>query len=350
MTALLSNLHINDVVLRHTLEIGGTQLINHATASFVEALTFLKQVVLVDTSYCPPVSVFPSHLGTIERRLGNPYASVVGEFKMSNAILESIKLSWPDEAKALGNRIAVKVFLKRTRKPPIEGTSYSRRVINSSQCNEFAIYQRTPRDKNPSRQIVRLVYYSDDHSGLGIAPVGANIDLRGISSKGALHNINSDVLKDIIWLHSHGILHHDIRRENVIVDFSDNQELHATIIDFGVSIVREDGATTFPRQEYLGGHICCSREVIGHFSKLDYPCPTHDYLASVMFVNFLVFPNSLPELQSNRVEFQSVEAENQEAYWVGLEKSVLWRSVVTAAKGQRKKVLASMVAGLLVML
>lgn len=55
-------------------------------------------------------------------------------------------------------------------------------------------------------------------------------------------------------------------------------------------------------------------------------------------------------LQSNRVAFQSVEAENLEAYWVGLEKSVLWGSFVTATKGQRKEVLASLMAELLVML
>lgn len=351
LAALLSDLHINHVILLRKVEGGGMQLVNHVTTTLAKALTFLKQVVLVDTRYCPPMSVFPSHLGTVEARLGNPKISVVGEFKMSNEILEKIKSRWPDEAKALGRRMAVKVLQKRLRTTTTPDESNSGPgLVDVGQSNEIMIYQRIQREKKPSANIARMVYYSPDLCEVGIAPIGTNIDLGGISSPGALRTILGDVLNGIKWLQDHGILHRDIRRDNVIVVSSETQELHGKIIDFGASIVREDGETSFPLQKYLGGYICCPREVIGDFSRLYYPCPSHDYLAWVMLVNFLVFPTSVPYLQSHRVAFESVEAERLENYWLGMEMSRMWGGFVSAAKHLAKDELVTLMDGLLIML
>lgn len=69
LTALVSDLDTNHVILLRKDEDGGTQLVNQLTASLAEASSFLNQVVLVYTRYCPPVSVFPSHLGPFKAGL-----------------------------------------------------------------------------------------------------------------------------------------------------------------------------------------------------------------------------------------------------------------------------------------
>lgn len=350
VAGLLSNLKINHVVLLRALEGGGTLLVHHSTVSLAEALTFIKQVVLVETPYCPPLSAFPAHLGSIERRLGNPRSSTVAEFKMSAEILASIKSRWPSEVKVLGNRMAVKVILNRTvAARPTEESSHRPVHTKITQANEISIYKQIQRWLAPSRDIARLVYHSSDLYELGIAPVGESIDLRSISSHNTLLTILNDVLNGIKWLHDCSILHRDIRRDNVIV-VTAGEELHGKIIDFGTAITLGPHDEIYPMQEYLGGYICCPRELIGDFTRLYWPKPAHDYLAWVMMVNFLVFPNGVPYLHSCRVAFDSIEAEKLEAFWVGLETSVGWSKLVAAAKASDTQEMARLVEGLIFML
>lgn len=99
-------------------------------------------------------------------------------------------------------------------------------------------------------------------------------------------NILGNVLNDINWLHDQGIRRCDIRRDNIIVVSSDTQEVQERMNDFGTSIVRDDGETTFVLRGSLGGYICCLREVIGDFGGLYIRWASRDYLAWVMLVNF----------------------------------------------------------------
>lgn len=347
VAGLLSDLHINHVIVLRALEGGGTQLIQHKTASLDEVLTFIRQVVLVDLRYCPPVSAFPSDLGIMERRLGHPRASAVAEFNMSSPVLRTIKSLWPSEAKSLGKCMAVKVLLKRT----VKGSSSDPVLVDRTQAHEIAIYKLIQSYSSPSQDLVRLVYSSPDDRLLGTAPVGARIDIRGISDHDNLRAILVDVLNGLDWLHGIGILHRDIRRDNIIVvSTPGSSKLHGKIIDFGTAIALNDGENTFPPQVYIGGYICCPREIIGDFKRLYTPRFSHDRLAWVMLVNFLVFPNGVPYLQSCRVAVESVEAERLVAYWDCLSASPVWAALVEAAEDEESCDLERLMTEVVVML
>lgn len=340
VAGLLSDLNINHLIVLRARENGGTQLIQHKTASFAEVLTFIKQVILVDLQYRPAESAFPAHLGYMERRLGHPRASVVAEFLMPDPVLSNMKSQWPTEVKSLGKSMAVKVLLKPTNT-----------LVDRTQRHEVEIYKLIQNFNPPSTNIVRLVYSSPDNRILGTAPVGSRIDVRGISDHQNLRTILTDVLDGLNWLHSIGVLHRDIRRDNIIVvSTPGSTKLHGKIIDFGTAIIREEDDDTFLPQIYHGGYICCPYEIIGDFKRPYTPAFAHDLLAWVMLVNFLVFPNGVPYLQSHRVAFESVEAERLIAYWYSMRTSRTWGRFVGAAEAVQRDQLGTLMADLVVML
>lgn len=348
VAGLLSDLHVNHIIVLRAVEGGGPQLIQYKTGTLAEVLTFIKQVVLVDLRYCPPESAFPSHLGIMERRLGHPRASAVSEFVMSSPVLLAIKSLWPSEVEALGKCMAVKVLLKRT----VKGSSSSEPVlVDRTQLHEIQIYKLIQMQSSPSKDLARLVYSSPDNRILGTAPVGTRVDIRGISDHNNLRTILNDVLNGLTWLHGIGILHRDIRRDNIIVvSTPGTSKLNGKIIDFGTAIVLNTGEDTFRPQVYGGGYICCPREIIGHFKRPYIPRFAHDRLAWVMLVNFLVFPNGVPYLQSHRVAFESVEAERLTAYWDSLSASEVWARFIEAAEDEESMELAKLMTELVVML
>lgn len=64
-------------------------------------------------------------------------------------------------------------------------------------------------------------------------------------------------------------MHRDIRRDNIIVVSEAPLDggrslLRGKIINFGASIALLPGETTYPEQDYVGGYICCPRDLIGN--------------------------------------------------------------------------------------
>lgn len=264
LVGLLSDLHINHIILLRIISSRKQQVVHYQTVSLATALTFLKQVLLLENPYRPPVPSFFIQLQSMERRLGNPKNSVVGEFRMPKSVLENIKSQWSSEAAILGTTMAVKVWVQNIQSA--SATPDTQRIgTDVDHSQELMIYHLI-QSKPACSYIARLVYESDHARELGIAPVGKSIDLRGISDPYTLDNILTDVLHGITWLHNNGIIHRDIRRDNIIVVFEGGGGrtlLRGKIIDFGAAISLEPGKIDHLEQDYVGGYICCPRELIG---------------------------------------------------------------------------------------
>lgn len=350
---LVSTLHDNHIILLRITDGRQQEVVHYSSVSLAIALTYIKQVVLSGSTYRPPVPSFSIQLQSMERRLGNQPNSVVAEFKMPESVVEKVTSQWPLDAAMLGTTMAVKVLVKHI--PSANRTSDSQRIGTYDDLSqELMIYHLIQAAANPCKHLARLVYESDDGEEMGIAPVGKSIDLRGISDHFTLCTILRDVLQGITWLHKHGILHRDIRRDNIIVvsesDPGGRTILRGRIIDFGASISLEPGETHYQEQDYLGGYICCPQELIGAIRTPYTPLPEHDFLAWVMLVNSLVFPNGIPYLHSYRVGKPSMEADMLKQYWDRLTVSPIWGPFVKAAKEEKPEQLEIRLSHLIIML
>lgn len=355
LASLLSNLETNYIVLLRIINSREQQVVHYKTVSLAIALTFIKQVLLSESSYRPPVPSFSIFLQSMERRLGNPNNSVVAEFKMPKEIVKKVQSQWPSEHVALGTTMAVKVLLKNI--PPARAAPIHERIITDPDHSQELMIYHLIQSFEPCENISKLVYESENGRELGIAPVGNSIDLRGISDHFTLSAILADVLHGITWLHSHGIIHRDIRRDNIIVVSQDvggsRKLLRGKIIDFGAAISVRPGETEHIDQDYVGGYICCPRELIGDIRRTYTPRPADDLLAWVMLVNFLVFPNGVPFMHSQLVAGPSAEADKLTQYWHRLMASDIWGPFVRAAETEgadQAELLEEMMYDLIVML
>lgn len=352
LASLVSDFHLNHIVLLRIINGRIQQVVHYKTVSLAIALTYIKQVLLLESPYRPPVPTFSIHLLSMEGRLGNPKNSAVAEFKMPKDVLEKIKSQWPSEVAKLGTTMAVKVLVKNI--APATSTLDTERIgfFGADHSQELLIYHLI-QSKPLCPSIAKLVYESDDKVELGIAPVGKSVDLRGISDLFTMQRILGDVLLGIAWLHSHGIIHRDIRRDNTIViseNIGGRNVLRGMIIDFGAAIALEPGETNYQEQDYVGGYICCPYELIGDIRRRYTPEPSHDLLAWVMLVNFLVFPNGVPYMHSQRIATPSMEADKLKQYWHRLMVSDVWGPLVRQAQTGKSEGLERMMSEVIVML
>lgn len=302
-TGVVSNVSQNLVV---TLEVTGTgcALVEHYPSNIYETLAYLRETSLIEHAHRPPTLGFSPSLGPMERRLGNTRESVVGQFTPPNQH---------------GTLVAVK--------------------RGSTASVEIALLRSFRTAFDPPVSIPTLVYEADDHSEFGITPVGvplvpgtfANI----VQARGVIYDIHSA----LTWIHKLGIVHRDVRCDNVII----NEQGRGVLIDFGAAVSFRRGSLRI----WSGGYISCPprliREVHRHgWLKTYAPSASDDWHAFVLMVNCLVFPTTFVGFQSNLVgNPNTTEARRLLHLWESMENSVVWGPFVDAAANGKPELLAN---------
>lgn len=254
--------------------------------------------------------------------------------------------------------------------PP--STPFARAIVN-----EIRFLQRLQSETKPA-SIPFLVYADEgDQQGnllpeFGIQPVGEPIRLDMFRTAEEVHGCLEDILVALAWVHKHGLVHRDVRTDNIIVYKDYHQEAkkgssfayRGLLIDF-------DRATEIDKESvYEGGYICCPPDLLqkvqengdmlnavrnckalrpspaigdiggdassnddSPLSMFSYrPQAAHDYLAFVLLINTLLFPFILDRYSYKRIGSpNSVEAKKLLQLWKMLRKSHAWSGMVQLA-------------------
>lgn len=259
-----------------------------------------RSAIAADSS--PSTSFICDH-GKMMRRLGNPQHSMVGDFPIKG-------------------KPGLVMAVKRSPNPSHEIT-----ILRSFLVAEFR-----------PLSIPVLQYVAEDESEFGIWPVGEPLVASNLENKFQAQTVLTDVLDALVWLHKLGIVHRDVRSENVLV----TKNGYGILIDF-------DADCDYRRTRaclWRGGYICCPREHLRHLvnreqvdpspgwniTTLYCPSPSDDWGSWVLLVNCLLFPRSLAGFQSNLVGTASEESRRLLHLWDSLEASQVWAPFVKAAR------------------
>lgn len=315
IVGLLSNLQENRFVM---LDAGRrTRCLCYNAASLQKALTYLRDVIIQDPICHPPASAFVPSLGRIEEELGNPAFSIVAVFKIPKAITtpKFQEGRWVnlDYSIPYGDQMVV----KRTT-PGSHGTAYLSRAPRTV-ANEIDILLeirgKTRDDKLIGwRYLPDILYHTVDYQEFGIVPRG--ISLRASDNQTNWATVLVNVLDALEWLHSHRIIHRDVRLDNIIwvVD-------HAVLIDLGTAVDISCG----DKVDFNGGYICCPPKLLGNLDGIYKPIPADDCLAVVMLVNTILFPSRWECFKSEQLEKPgSPETIGMEKFWKSMAMSAIW--------------------------
>ncbi|KAF8539563.1 hypothetical protein BDD12DRAFT_882059 [Trichophaea hybrida] len=180
--------------------------------------------------------------------------------------------------------------------------------------------------------IPQLVYSGLKDKEFGITPVGEAFGMHRFATAERLRGALEGIINGLAFLHHHGIVHRDIRRDNIIT-----KHHSAIIIDFDHAI--ELSALTPGEQVlYEGGYICTPHEVLlapdPHSTKYT-PKRSHDLNAFVMLLIDLLFPMKVKSFRSYRVlEANSKEHGGLLRFWNEMDGSAMWGPFVKAAKSE----------------
>lgn len=297
IAALLSSIHENYVI---TLEIKdhSSYITQYASVSFAKAMTYIKNVVLKQPRYFPTVPAFSAKLGTMEKRLGNPQNSVVGEFKLPAGL--------PAEL--------VKFETMAVKRAAIG-------VRNTDIAHEISLLELI-RCQGGCSELPTLIYVSDNRDEFGIVPVGHTLDRNNPGTGPIIRRILENILTGIQWLHRQKIVHRDIRWDNIVIYHE-----RAYLIDLGNSVVHDDK----PRL-YAGGYICCPRDLIGDMDKEYVPAFADDYMAFLLLISLLLFPGSGKGMTSRNLAKDSLESKRMKRFWKEMRESTFWGPYYQAAE------------------
>lgn len=295
-TGILTSVSRNTVL---SLEVGenGWTIVQHSNSDFYETLAYLYETALVDLAHLPPSPGFIYPHSKMRQRLGNPRHCVVGEF-------------------AVHDHPGLVMAVKRYANPALEIS--------------FLLFFSDISTRPDS--IPMLLYTAEDGSEFGISPVGVPLIPGVFANQVQAQTILTDVLDALVWLHDLGIVHRDVRCENVVITAGG----HGVLIDFDAACYYRRGSTRLWR----GGYICCPplhvrRLAAGNlnWSTTVYcPAPSDDWHAWVLLANCLIFPTAFAGFQSHLVVTPSAESRRLLALWEALEVSSVWGPFVEAAR------------------
>lgn len=305
IAALLSNLEQNYILILRMQGGDDFDIVQYNSVSLAQALTFIKTVILVQPMYFPAVPAFSPELGIMERRLGNPHHSAVGEFQIPHNIAHSSgKLTLTGVPKTMAvKRAAV----------------HTPTAVEIE--NEISMLEAI-RDGGGCHYLPELIYVAGDRKEFGITPVGQSLDRNASWKHQDLRQILKEVLSGMQWLHTQNIIHRDIRLDNIVV-----AEDRACLIDLGNSI-RRDGKPT----EYAGGYVCCPVSLIGDMDKTYIPQFADDYMAFLLLISLLMFPTSGRGLTTTNLMVNSDDSERVKEFWKEMKQSKFWGRYVKAAE------------------
>lgn len=329
--------------------------------TLADAIGHLNYIVIPGEDYSPGFPMFSLDLGNALTRLGNPAFCAVATFQPPVRFEDPPSgTRWVD-APALHNatRSEQVVVVKRTMDST--GPKQPQRPVRDEieillQIHKLRqIYQDSASIEDQGhRYLPQLVFHSLDFQELGILPYGAAIDPGNSIFKWS--RILTDVLSALEWLHNHGIVHRDVRWDNVIY-----HEDRAILIDLGAAVFldpsKDDDSqqVTQPTENnetedysgwqfYSGGLICCPERVIGNFLDLYSPQPSDDCRSFIQMVNTLLWPKFWEGLRSEQVKDKDSRlAVGLVKFWEDLRNSRVWGRYVDAADELNYRVLAEIV-------
>lgn len=289
-------------------------LTHYIGASMHTILRFVTSI-LEDIDYHPPDLEFSQAIGPMFRRLGQVSASIVGEFSFLERFPASANVApvpIPDRLMKDGSHPA-RMAVKRPK-------HFTQALIN---VEAHVLLQIRRSGSHPN--LPYIVMLSDDHSEVGMLPVGAPISASSLIIPGIGSTIIENVLDALTFLHSRGMIHRDVRTANVV--------LHgrtAILIDFDAAAPA--GVLT----THMGGFICTPQDVLRNPGQQYIPKPADDLLAVVLMVNSLLFPSVYRTFQSMKMsEPGSDEHGRVVALWAALRASAVWGPLVAAAEANR---------------
>jgi serine/threonine protein kinase len=105
-------------------------------------------------------------------------------------------------------------------------------------------------------------------------------------SERTLRDMINELISGLYYLHDLGVVHRDIKLENIMVSTADPKKLVPKIIDFGLSIVLTPGERT---KDICGTLAYCSPEIV---KKESYEKPTDVW--SLGIVTYAIIRGKLP--------------------------------------------------------
>lgn len=294
--SVLSAVTRNIVVTLEVLD-AGWAIVQYHQSDIYETLAYLYETALRDLSHRPPSLGFLYSLTNMRRRLGNPRHCVVGEFRVDG-------------------KPGTVMAIKRYDNPATEIWHLRKFLAEGA-------------DRPPS--IPLLEYVAPDESEFGISPVGVPLVPGAFSNTLQATTALKDVHSALKWLHKLGIVHRDVRCDNIII----KPDSHAVLIDFDASCDYQRGSYRIWR----GGYISCPprhiREVLkkpSQWTTLYIPVPADDWHAFVLLINCLIFPTTFIGFQSHLIGTPSTaESASMLNLWWSLENSKIWGPFVNAA-------------------
>lgn len=324
---LLSNLKDNHFLVLECNKGSITRCIHYQSVSLAVALTYLRDVVIRDGIYHPPASVFTADLGRLDMHLGNPAFSILGVFPIPPAITtpEFAKGRWvdPDFVVPYGK---VQMVVKRTT-PGVHGMgiqSRAPRTVHNEIKILLKIRELARADDIELTTLPQILYHNDTLDEFGILPRGTPVHPSDSGIKWG--KVISDVLDALAWLHSHSIIHRDVRMDNIIWNVD-----HAVLIDLGTAV--DLSLYRGKPMCWNGGYLCCPPGIIGNLDTSYYPEPADDCLAVVLLVNTVLFPVKWQSFRSGELERPgSLETKRLASFWEKLVKSPVWGRYWVASK------------------
>ena len=320
--------------------------------------------MLVESSgHNPPKQPFSDHVGKLLEVLGAPRRAALGIFPSPPAY-KAVKQTVPR-----GELMAVKVALQ----PGDQGHDTEARILKSFAMNDAMPFS-----------VPLLVHDSPGYGEIGVMPVGQPFCMRRLHTQEDTRRCLKDVLSALSWIHSRGIVHRDVRLDNVILvpphslpaggttyraPFSDRPR--AVLIDF-------DRATELDKEtRFQGGYVCCPPRLLDSIaealdaqppaldlltiaddltpsaalfrdarlreekekyslgSRAYQPQKSDDFLSFVLMVLTLLVPHCFETFDYSKVEMaKNEEFKRLRALWRELRSSGIWGPVVKAAEGE----------------
>lgn len=303
----------------------------YGTVSVAYAVSYLREMVIADTSYHPAIPAFSMDLKMMKCRLGNPGLNVVAAFPVPRDLMSAKfgRNRWVNPNSKNGNG-RNSMVVKRSLPACL---SRGERNVR----NEIDIL-RYMADQKPHPNLPILIYHDLAYDEFGISPYG--YPLTPGEHKIDWREVLLNVLDALKWLHGHGIIHRDVRWDNVIWDKN-----HAVLIDVGsaIRITSDEYLAAAEWVTYDGGYICCPQEVIGDFHQPYVPCAAHDCYAFVQLVSMLLWPAFWSGINTRQVaNTDTTEAAKLRAFWEGMQTSTYFGKYMEAARNARYDVLAQM--------
>jgi serine/threonine protein kinase len=185
------------------------------------------------------------------------------------------------------------------------------------------------RDANcDCKHLPELVWEPGGEREFGILPVGEPINFK--EPRKVSRKIVEGLMNGLRWLHSHNIIHRDIRPSNLVIDGLDN----LVIIDYETAVVRVEGEEV----EYMGGFLCWPKRLIESNRTWYVPEPEDDLFASILAVSQMVFPTKFEGFRVSSIgvsgdgEKRSPETERLLNLWKDIEVSEQWGPFAVAAR------------------